>query len=71
VIPSLSPEALALLRFLHRAEHGGPPPPRGFQKGYKELLVFNLASNGSDRIRITDKGEACLNVPQGARIQAR
>lgn len=62
MIPSLSSEALALLGFLHRAEHGGPPPPRGFEKGYNELLALNLARDDSDRIRITDKGEARLSA---------
>lgn len=60
MIPSMSPEALALLGFLHRTEHGGPPPARGFEKAYNELLALNLAKNDTDRIKITDKGDALL-----------
>ena len=60
VILSLSREALALLGFLHRADHGGPPPPQGFQKGYNELLVLEMAIREAGRVKITDKGEAAL-----------
>jgi hypothetical protein len=60
VIPSLSPEGLALLGFLHRADHGGPEAPQGFQKGYNELLALKLASLQANRVKITDKGEGTL-----------
>jgi hypothetical protein len=62
VIPTLSREALALLGFLHRADHGGPPPPQGFQKGYNELLALEMAIREAGRVKITDKGEAALRA---------
>jgi hypothetical protein len=60
MISRLSREALALLGFLHRADHGGPPPPQGFQKGYNELLALEMAIREADRVKITDKGEAAF-----------
>lgn len=60
MILHLSREALALLGFLHRADHGGPPPPQGFEKGYAELFSLGLASRQSGQIKITDRGEAAL-----------
>jgi len=60
VIPTFSREALALLGFLHRADHGGPPPPQGFQKGYSELLALELAIREAGGVKITDKGESAL-----------
>ena len=46
--------------FLRRADHGGPPPPQGFQKGYNELLALKMAIREAGRVKITDKGEAAL-----------
>jgi hypothetical protein len=60
VIPRLSQEALALLGFLHRAAHGGPQPPQGFEKGYNELLALKLAIRDAGLVKITDLGEAAL-----------
>jgi hypothetical protein len=58
----LSPNAWELLEFLHRAAHGGPPPPAldGFQQGYNELVALRLAMRAAERMKITDKGEAAL-----------
>ena len=58
----LSPIAWTLLEYLHRAEHGGPPPPREFlfQNSYDELVFFGLATHKSDRMTITNKGEGVL-----------
>ena len=60
MIPTLSQEALALLGFLRRADHGGPPPPQGFQKGYNELLALKMAIREAGRVKITAEGEATL-----------
>ena len=60
MIPTLSQEALALLGFLHRADHGGPPPPQGLHKGYNELLALKMAIREAGRIKITEKGESAL-----------
>jgi hypothetical protein len=65
VISQLSQEALALLGFLHRADHGGPQPPQGFEKGYAELLSLGLAMRESGQIKITDRGEAVLRNRYG------
>lgn len=60
VAPEISPAAVALLGVLHRAKHGGPPPPGGMDTEYNELLTFGLATFIGNRPFITIDGERAL-----------
>ena len=58
VVPELSDEAWALLGMIHRASHGGPVAPAGFEQAYAELQAQGLAFGAI----ITSQGEAALRA---------
>ena len=59
--PNLSDEAWALLSALHRAGHGGPPPPDGWVATYDQLHSLDLVVFvGTGRYQITAAGVHAL-----------
>lgn len=58
--PKLSDEAWELLSALHRAAHGGPPPPSGWVVTYNELHSHGLVVFVGTRRQITAAGERAL-----------
>ena len=60
---NLSPTAWALLRLLHRAQRGGPPPIRGsfVEDEYAELRANGLIERvGRKHAYLTEAGESAL-----------
>ena len=62
----LDPEAWALLGFIHRYTHGGPPAPSSstsFGDAYATLASNRLIEHAGERgWDITDGGESALRV---------
>ena len=63
----LDPEAWALLGFIHRYTHGGPPAPgetsTSFGNAYATLISHRLIEHAGDRgWVITDDGDRALRL---------